>query len=203
MRVVLEGGRPIARAWMIRNARKLREMESVGLYTYIYIVFICTYHIHLSHGIDEYDRENRDGHAQRKALRNIPDDPFETHGEQEHQNGAHPNEGKEKEQQQDESARQSSHLERCTEDEQQQGATHGRSEAQIEILVILAFHVALSESQGQSIHMLRFVAVHRPGIDRLGKESIHPIRWLMVGGHRVPLPEWPLEFVRHLRLGLR
>lgn len=157
-----------------------------------------TYHVHLAHGVDQNDGEDSDGHAQSEALRDVPDDPLEPHGQEEHQDGAHPDEGGEEQEQQDESPRQGSHLERSPQNKQQQGAAHGGGEAQVEVLVVLSLHVALPEPQRHPVYVLRLVAVHRAGIDRLGEEAVDPVGGLVMGGHRVSLPEGPLELVRHL-----
>lgn len=75
----------IARAGMIRDACELpreRERETQGLTKEKQQSLILTHHIHLPHRVDQYNGEYCDGHAQAKTLRDVPDDPFESHCQQ-------------------------------------------------------------------------------------------------------------------------
>lgn len=197
----------VARAGMIRHACKLQTERERGILGETTITQAtgrpssrATHHIHLPHRVDKYDGEYCDGHAQAKALRYVPDDPLEPHGQQQHQYGTDPDEGGQEEEQQYESTRQCCDLQRRAQDQQQQGTSHCCGEAQIEILVIFALLIALPKAQRQTIHMLRLVAVHGACIDRLREESIHSIRRLMMCRHRVTLAERTLKLVRDLRL---
>lgn len=64
--------------------------------------------------------------------------------------------------------------------------------------MIFTLFIALPEAQCQTIHMLGLITIHGTCIDRLRQESIHSIRWLMMCGNRVTLPERTLKLVRDL-----
>jgi hypothetical protein len=54
-----------------------------------------TYHIDLTHSVDQDDGKRGDGESEDKTLRNVPQDDAEAEGEQQHQHHGHPREGSE------------------------------------------------------------------------------------------------------------
>lgn len=143
-------------------------------------------------GVQQDDRKDGYGQPQCKALGEIPINPFESHGQQEHQNGTDPNEGGEEEQQQDQGSRQSSqlkveqtqsrgfkylfyfissrlssHLQSRTENQQENAASHGQGESEIQVLVVLPFLVAIPKPQRDPAHVCRLVPVHAARLNGL------------------------------------
>merc|ERR1719204_2007800 len=63
-------------------------------------------HVDLGHRVDEDDGEDCDGEAEEEGAREVPDDATQAHGQQQHQDHRDPDEGGEKEQEEDGGARQ-------------------------------------------------------------------------------------------------
>lgn len=71
-----------------------------------------TYYVDLPNRVEQHDGEDGDGQAKGEALGQVPEDPLEPDGQQQHQDRADPDEGGQEEQQQDQRSRQGGNLKR-------------------------------------------------------------------------------------------